>query len=136
MPTTSASHLPPDQLTRNFLAAYFPWDAPQEEAAYIQTWAWLVAPGSLAALEKAAPRYHLDNGEDVAAHSPMPSFPASAIHIQQQHAEINVNWTIEVIPPGGELSTWAPRELHAQVTLERGTAGWQVMDVTWGQGGP
>jgi hypothetical protein len=135
-PTAPASNLPPEQVAENFLAAYFTWDAPQDEKDYTQTWAWMVAPDSVATLEKAAPRHYLDDGNDVAAQSPTPNVPASAIHIQGQTATIEVNWTVEVIPPGGELSTWAPRELHGEVTLTHSQAGWQVINVTWGEGGP
>jgi hypothetical protein len=135
-PTTPASSLPPEQVAENFLAAYFTWDAPQDDKDYTQTWAWMAAPGSVATLEKAAPRHYLDNGNDVAAQSPTPNVPASAIHVQGQTATVEVNWTVEVIPPGGELSTWAPRELHGEVTLTHSQAGWQVTNVTWSQGGP
>ncbi len=135
-PTTIVNNLPPEKVAGNFLAAYFTWDGPQEEKDYTQNWAWMVAPGSLAALEQAAPRHTLDNGNDVAAQSPTPNVPGSAIHLHQQTAIIDFNWTVEVIPPGGELSTWVPREMHSEVTLARSSAGWQVTNVTWGEGGP
>jgi hypothetical protein len=114
-----------------FLAAYFSWDARDTDSTYAQRWQPYVAPSALPALVSSEPLFTLDNGNDVAAKSPMPTLLPPATQ-QETGAAFVVAWTIQVLPEGGEGAAWQPRHVQAALSLMEAANGtWLVNAVVW-----
>lgn len=128
---TGPANSAPDQVAAQFLSDYFSWKSSEDTAAYTQQWAGAVASASLATLEQAPPRTTLDNGDDVAAQSPLPTIPSNAVTLQQQNAQIDATWGIQVMSAGRSSASWQSRRLEATVLLTLGGSGWQVTNVYW-----
>jgi hypothetical protein len=131
--TPGPAQTSPDQVIAQFLSAYFSWKTTEDNAAYMHRWVSAVAETSLATVENTAPRLALDNGNDVAAQSPIPSISADAISIQQQNAQVTAIWIIQVVPSGGNAGAWQPRHIDATVLLIWASK-WQVTNVYWAVG--
>lgn len=132
-PTATRTPAPtPQQVTARFLGAYFTWTGDDTDFTYADRWKAYVAPAYLAALEQSAPRLTIDAGNDLEGKSPIPTISATNVQITQTYAQVPINWTIQVLPPGGEQAIWESRHIQATVALmQNGTAGWQVTDVNW-----
>lgn len=119
------------QDSTQFLAAYFTWSASDSNDTYLSHWRPFVADAALRDLSQAAPRLSLDEGNDSAAASLAPAIPTSAVQISSQHAQVQVIWTIQVLPPGAELVQWQTRQIQATLSLVQNASGWQIVSVTW-----
>ena len=132
-PTSSPlAGLPPPLLAARFLGAYFTWEPTESDTAYVGSWQPAVEASALAVLIRNAPRLLLDGGADGAAngeHVPVAPFPLG--HTGQQ-VQVQVTWTVQVWPAGGELTQWQARAVQATVALiESAPGGWQVAGLSW-----
>lgn len=119
------------QITAQFLAAYFTWRASDSDQTYTSHWRPFVADAAAHDLIQTVPRLTLDDGNDGAATSPTPSIPASAVQISSQQARVQIVWAIRVLPDGGELVQWQTRRIQAAVNLIENTSGWQIVAAAW-----
>jgi hypothetical protein len=119
------------QITATFLAAYFTWSASDSDEAYTSHWRPFVADAAARDLIQAAPRSTLDAGNDGAATSQPPAIPPSAVQIGNQQALVQMAWTIQVLPAGGELIQWQTRRVQATLSLIKNASSWQITQASW-----
>ncbi len=124
-----------EQVTAACLSAYFTWNGGESDQSYIMGWSEYVVPRAVATLDTTAPRQWLDNGDDSDAQSPVPAIPAGSAQIQGHTAQVQVAWTIQVVPPSSEQITWQARQIQAMVWLIQSGNTWLITDLTWQSSG-
>jgi hypothetical protein len=114
------------------LAAYFTWEAAESDATYVSSWQGWAEADALALLIKNSPRLLLDQGADSAANNRAFQVPPGVLSQALGQAQLDVTWTMQVLPAGGEMAAWQVRQLQASVALvQAGGVGWQVAGLTW-----
>jgi hypothetical protein len=132
IPSKGGSALPPAQVAQTFLGAYFTWTSGETDEHYVGSWKPWAASNALALLIKNAPRLLMDGGADAASSGLAIRVDATRLQPGSGQVQLNVTWVLQVLPSGGELAAWQPRQVQASVALlQSADQGWQVAGLTW-----